>query len=60
MHQAYQMRHRAPEPIQPPDHQHVAWGTCWQRGTCAPEIPSSWKICVQPAVVRASSWRWSC
>ena len=28
----HQVRHRAPEPIQPPDHQHVAWGERRQRG----------------------------
>ena len=26
------MRHRAPEPIQPPDHQPVPWGERRQRG----------------------------
>jgi hypothetical protein len=30
-----EVRHRAPEPIQPPDHQHVAWGECRQRGSQA-------------------------
>ena len=32
MHQADEMRHRAPEPIQPPDHQHIPWGERRQRG----------------------------
>ena len=32
MHQTHQVRHRATEPIQPPDHQHIAWGERRQRG----------------------------
>src|SRR5262249_19538721 len=31
MHQADQVWHRPSEPIQPPDHQHVAWRECRQR-----------------------------
>src|SRR5712671_5448497 len=32
MYEAHEVRHRAPEPIQPPDHQHVTWGERRQRG----------------------------